>query len=308
MKTNRLINPFERIAGWHALAVGVCVMALTAVFGKINGVAFSGAIDVRAGEHGFPAAFVMQAVNLLVVSLMMWLAGICFSKSKVRIVDIVGTMALSRAPMLLLVIICFLPVVPSSRYDIPRLIVFCIIGIILIIWMIALMYNAFSVSCRIKGSRRVISFIGALILAEIASVCIFMFLLGSLFINPESGSSSKSSDTNITENITVADITDIRQTAEKVVKAFEEENFDVIIARFDDKMKKGLPKSGLKMTWLQLTGSYGKFDGADMENVKESITEDYSILLIPFAFEKGKLNLQLTFNKEGQISGMYIKP
>ena len=160
MKIKWLINPFERIAGWQALGIGVCVMALTAVFGKINGVAFSGVIDVRAAEHGFPAAFAMQAVDLLVISMMMWLAGICFSRSKIRVVDVVGTMALSRAPMLLLVVICFLPVVPNSLYDIPRLIVFGIIGIVWIIWMIALMYNAFSVSCRIKGSRGVISFIG----------------------------------------------------------------------------------------------------------------------------------------------------
>jgi hypothetical protein len=43
------INPFERIAGWQALFLGVVVMTLTAVVGKINLVAFDGVLDVHAG-------------------------------------------------------------------------------------------------------------------------------------------------------------------------------------------------------------------------------------------------------------------
>ena len=308
MKAKWLINPFERIAGWQALGIGIVVMALTAIFGKMNGVAFSGVIDVRAGGHSFTAAFAMQAVNLLVLSLMMWFAGFCFSKSKVRIVDVAGTMALSRTPMLLLVIICFIPIVPSSLYDIPRMIVFSILGILAIIWMIALMYQAFTVSCHMKGSKGVISFIGTLILAEIVSVCIFIFLLGSLFINSDTVGNNKPSEITVSANVDIVDLSDIHQTAERIVKAFEQGDFDTIIACFDEKMKKSLPKSGLKLSWMQLNMSYGKFESADMDHMNESVANEHPRLEIPCTFKKGKVYLRLAFNQDGTVCGMFFAP
>ena len=175
MKLKVLINPFERIAGWQALAFGVAVMALTAVIGQMNHVAFDGALDCKVGAtFSLSASFVMQAVVYLVVFLMIWLAGLCFSKSKIRAIDVAGTIALSRAPMLLPAILCFLPVVPKSILDTSRLLIFGIICLPFIVWMITLMYNAYTVSCNLKGTRAIISFIGALIVAEVISKVIFI--------------------------------------------------------------------------------------------------------------------------------------
>ena len=79
---NFLINPFTRIAGWQALVIGIVIMTLTAVVGKINGVAFDGVLDVHTGaSFGFTASFAMQAIDFFALFLAMWLAGICFSKS-----------------------------------------------------------------------------------------------------------------------------------------------------------------------------------------------------------------------------------
>ena len=36
MKIRWLINPFERIAGWQALFIGIVVMVLAVIVGKIN--------------------------------------------------------------------------------------------------------------------------------------------------------------------------------------------------------------------------------------------------------------------------------
>ena len=117
-----LINPFERFAGWQALFIGVVAMALTAVVGKINNMAFAGPLYVYVGGAtlSFSAAFAIQAVNYLMLFFTMWLSGVCFSKTKPRVIDIAGTMALAHAPMLLFTILCLLPITPSSPYDIPR--------------------------------------------------------------------------------------------------------------------------------------------------------------------------------------------
>jgi hypothetical protein len=201
MKAKCFINPFERIAGWQALIIGVIVMVLTAVAGKLNLVAFDGVLDIHTGAaFGFSVSFIMQAVNFLVLFLTMWLAGVCFSKSNVRAIDVAGTMSLARTPMLLLAIICFLPVVPESLYDTQRLIVFSLITIPFIVWMIALMYNAYSVSCNLTGGRGIASFIGALLVSEVVSKLVIIFLLTCPFIGCQA---VHAAEINPTENAVI---------------------------------------------------------------------------------------------------------
>ena len=100
----------------------------------------------------------------------------------------------------------------------------------------------------------------------------------------------------------------LRQTADKVVEAFQKSDYKSIVSYFDDTMKKSLTEEKLKAVWeQQIIGSVGKFVKANTD-VEALTKDDINVLLIPLTFEKGKLNLQLAFNKEGQISGMYFKP
>jgi len=301
-----LINPFERIAGWQALFIGLIAMALTAVIGKINNIAFDGVLDIHAGTFSFIASFAIQVVNLLSVFLTMWIAGICFSKTKVRAIDIAGTMALARAPMLLLSVICFLPIVPAGLYDIPRMIIFSIICVSFIVWMIALMYNAYTVSCHLKGVKAVVSFIGALLVAEAISKVAIYFLMSSLLINnPATGISG----TNEKDEIVVTDMSDINQTAKNVAKAYEQGNFEAITAYFDETMKKALPPSGLRMGWAQVNMAYGQYKNAEIENLQElEAAGEIRRLQIPLNFGNGKLYLRLAFNSDGTICEMFIQP
>ena len=308
MKTKLLINPFERIAGWQALGLGVFIMALTAVLGKINNVAFDGVLDAHTGSHSFKAAFAMQAINLLVLFLCMWLAGACFSKSKIRAVDIVGTMALSRTPMLLLTILCFLPIVPMDLSNILRMIIFTLCCLVLGIWMIALMYNAYTTSCHIKGTRAVVSFIGALLVAEVISKCIFIFVLSSLLSSADSAGSNGAFAQGSTESAIIVDLSDIHQSTEKIVEAFERKDFDTVAAYFDDTMKKALPVNALKLTWLQITLTKGAFESSDLSNKKETAIDNFDIIDVPLKFKRNELNLRLTFNKDGNLSGLFFIP
>jgi len=238
----------------------------------------------------------------------MWIAGVCFSKSRLRAIDVAGTMALARTPMLLVVAICFLPVVPVSLYDVSRNIIFLLICIPFMIWMVALMYNAYTVSCHLKGNKAVVSFIGALVIAEIVSRVVTIFLLGGLFTN--SPTTSKSATTFSTENmVVVADSSlTIRQKTENVVKAFERSDFNAITVYFDETMKKQLPSLGLKLAWTQTMISCGKFEKADLDSLKETIIDQYDVIEVPFSFQREKRNLRLAFNSEGEISGLFFLP
>ena len=305
-----IYNPFERLAGLPALIIGIVAMALTAVIGKINHVAFDGVIDVHTGAlFGFSASFAMQAVAFLALFLTMWIAGICFSKSRLRVIDIAGTTALARAPMLLLAVICFLPVAPAGIYDISRIIIFGIICFPFLVWMIALMYNAYTVSCNLKGGKAVISFIGALLVAEIISKLVFIFLLSGLFTNNSPVASATLEITNSAKNVTfIADSLTIRQKTEKVVHAFEQGDFDSITIYFDENMEKNLSTEKLKLAWTQVILTCGKFEKAGIDSLKETHIDKYDVIEVPLFFQNNRLNLRLAFNSDGKIGGLFFLP
>jgi hypothetical protein len=51
------------------------------------------------------------------------------------------------------------------------------VAIAMIVWMVALMYRAYSVSCNIKGARAVITFIVSIVGAEVLSKSSILLLL-----------------------------------------------------------------------------------------------------------------------------------
>jgi len=171
------------------------------------------------------------------------------------------------------------------------------------------MYNAYTVSCNLKGGKAVVSFIGALLVAEIISKLVIIFLLSGLFTNSPVAAADTSGRTNSIKNVTlIADSLTIRQKTENVVKDFEQNNFYASTVYFDDTMKKGLSPEGLKSVWLQLNLTCGKFEKADMDSLKETRIDKYDVIEVPFIFQNNKLNLRLAFNSEGKISGLFFKP
>ena len=298
-----LFNPFERIAGWKALAIGICFMSLTAVLGKINNLLFDGILNVTPLPHSYGEAFYAQGINWVVLSLIMWIAGKLFSKSNIRILDIAGTIALSRTPLLLFVFAGFLPFFPSDLSDIYKLLLFNLIYIIPGIWMVALMYRAYSISCNMKGTRGVLSFTGALIAAEFLSLIIFFAISSfSPFVSDVSDNQqSKNIETVIPEGQTV------NQTAEIVIEAFQKSDIKTVRAYFDETMKNASSVMQLRTVWGQITMQHGKLKDFD-RNVTAKRYENHSILLIPCTFERGKLNMQIAFDSEGKIAGLYFVP
>ena len=303
MITKLLKNPFERIAGWQALGLGLAVLTLTAVFGKINGIYFDGVLDVHTSSgiqtQTWAQAFVMQAVDWLSAVVCMGLAGIIFAKARLRLVDIAGTMALARLPYLLLAIVSFLPVAPANLTDVPRMIVFGLLWVAAAIWMVVLMYGGYSVSCNLKGARAVWSFTGALVISEAVSKLVFIFLLSGLFNSTASVAAADA-------NFTIPEGQTIQQTAEKVMTAFEKEDFNTIALYFDDNMRKAITPTKLTEIWSGLHIQLGKYVKADTD-VEATEHEGFRILLIPCEFKRGSVNFQLTFDSSGRIAGLYLR-
>ena len=182
MKTNELgsliFNPFKRIAGWEAFGIGLVIVVLTTFTGNFAGIYFDGVIDMHFAEN-FDSlkSWLMIPVNIISISVIMWLAGITVSKN-FRFIDILGTMTLSRAPFLLIALASFFVKVPDLSgimqdpfviFDSISFIIILIFTFPIIIWSVTLLYNAYKISTGASGQKLSISFIFGLIIAEIIS-------------------------------------------------------------------------------------------------------------------------------------------
>jgi len=168
-----LFNPFTYIAGYRALIFGFIFMTVTLVISFYSNTHFDGAIDAHIGfQTPFSVYIAEQIIAWGSVVLTCYLVASIISKSAFRFIDLAGTIALSRAPMLLVSIIAFVPVLQNAKPGqiSNTVLLIALVMIIPVIWMITLMFNAFKTSANVKGTRAVVGFIAALILAEILSI------------------------------------------------------------------------------------------------------------------------------------------
>ncbi len=180
-----LINPFTRIAGWQAFGLGMIGIIIMGVLGSMNGTAFDGVLDMHMKEITLLQSFEYLLISLACLILAMWITGLIISK-KFRFIDILGTMTLAKFPYIILAIAGFFAEIPdmsnvmNDPYSVFQNIPFVIllaISLPVTIWNIALIYNAFKVSCDICGSKLTVGLIVALLVAEILSKVLIHLLV-----------------------------------------------------------------------------------------------------------------------------------
>jgi hypothetical protein len=178
--TTWLLNPFTYIAGFKSLVIGWIIILITAFIAYYSHTHFDGAIDAHVGYKIYPAWHYVAEPFIAWSSIVIiyYATGKSFSASAIRFIDIAGTFALARWPFLFFAIINFIaPDVKNAMHLSPKMLLFAFISLVFSVWMIALMYNAFKVSCNIKGQKSVWLFIGSLIVAEALSKFILYYTL-----------------------------------------------------------------------------------------------------------------------------------
>lgn len=190
-------NPFIYIAGSQALLLGLFVIILTGLLGWLSHTWLDGLLDLHYGPQGSLWVHIALGItNWLSMVLVLTPLALWLSPSKVRILDIAGTQALARFPMLLAIFTGFVnapervgqwamytfmqtgePVVLSS-WDWLLAGLAILIILLTIVWMVALMYNAWKVSANLKGTRAGISFTIGILVAYILSKITAVYLTG----------------------------------------------------------------------------------------------------------------------------------
>jgi len=184
-----LFRPFEYVSDFKALIIGIVAIALSGLLNVFSGTHFDGVLDVHFGDSkSYSYLFMLEGViNWISFAVLLFIAGKIFSSSSIRFIDVFGTIAMARWPLFIVSVFSLLiphqavdqfimakalnvnAPVTIEMYEIILFIVLTLVMILVTVWVIILMYRAYSVSCNLKGAKGVWSFIVALLIAEVLS-------------------------------------------------------------------------------------------------------------------------------------------
>ncbi len=183
-----LFNPFKFVAGCKALLSGLVIILLSGFVGALGNTHFDGVLDVHTGlEAPLWCFFAEGLINWICLAVPLFFFGLIVSHSSFRAIDVLGTQALARGPYMI-ASLTMLPdanrrfgeylmaklnqTAPTVAIDYIDALIFAFalsLTILMAVWMVALMYRAYAVSCNIKGAKSIITFIVSLIGAEVLS-------------------------------------------------------------------------------------------------------------------------------------------
>ena len=189
-----LFNPFVRIGGEQALAIGLGVIVVSGLVAAAGGAHFDRLLGFRVGYSvSWWVPVVEGLVNWSVISVLLVLVSLLVAPRTVRLVDIAGTQALARVPLLFGALAC-VPVrdgtvelgnaAAEGRMSLSMppaaILVAGLFAIACVIWMVWLMWKAFAVSCNQRGARAVAIFVVAVIAGQLATQFLLIRMLGGL--------------------------------------------------------------------------------------------------------------------------------
>ena len=99
---------------------------------------------------------------------------------------------------------------------------------------------------------------------------------------------------------------DLKETAQNFIGLLLAGDFTSAASKFDDQMKIALNEAKLQETWINAIGEAGALLQLNTPSTAE--VEGYRIVTIPCSFQRSIIDVQVVFNKEGQISGLNFIP
>lgn len=177
-----LFNPFRYIAGAKALTMGLLFIVASALMLYSGNLIQDSYIHIAMAKASFWEVLGAQTIWWIIPTALLYLCGLLLSKSKIRIIDILGTTAFAQLIMLLLIAPMLLPVVmncstefvaslqtgvaPDMSEYIP-LMIYSVWSMICLVLFYIWNYNAFAVSCNVGGWKAVVAFISVQLIVTI---------------------------------------------------------------------------------------------------------------------------------------------
>lgn len=169
MKTSvfeKMVNPFIWIAGMKALMWGLAGMAISTCMSWLSGYHYHGLLHFGPAPN--PAWWCFLAEHLvvwLVPATMFYLGGLLWSSSRIRMIDVLGTVLFAQLPLLGMNVINMLPAMQTliqmdsnmsvealmTQPDFILAVILTLVGLPFLIIALIWMFKAAKVSCNLKG-------------------------------------------------------------------------------------------------------------------------------------------------------------
>lgn len=202
-----LFNPSVYIAGGRALVLGLAAILVTGLIGIVSQTHFDGVLDTHTGAAAPFWFFLSEGIlDWLCLAVVLLIAGRIISRTPFRTIDVLGTQALARWPTIFIALATLAKgyqrfsrsileqitkgkTPEFSGTDALLFVAVMAVMILCLVWMVALMYKSFSLSCNVKGGKAIGTFIGGLIVAEVLSKIAMYGLVISTIGAPQRDSS-----------------------------------------------------------------------------------------------------------------------
>lgn len=207
-KTNKLANPFRYIAGGRALWWGVPAIAAGSVLLWSSHMVQDSLIHFTFARLPLWQVAAWQSALWLLTALPLWTAGTLLSRSRVRLIDLLGTSALCQWLITALCLPGCLPPVRSALGDAARLfgnlpaagaeapataiaatatehfqsaagawLLFDgVWGLLFLTLYLLYLYRAYALCCNLSGAKAVTSYIATMLAASIASRFLYAWI------------------------------------------------------------------------------------------------------------------------------------
>ncbi len=163
-----ILNPFQRIAGWSALLIGLVAMLISGLMAGYYGAHFPDLITVLfTVSTGLYVPIAELLYGWVLLSLWSIILFSTFRIRNFRIVDLFGTIALSRTPYLLIAVLNAV----ASYFGYFNQAIIIPLLLIPLVWSYILIYNALQVSGNLKAPK---SWIISLIVVASAEITILL--------------------------------------------------------------------------------------------------------------------------------------
>lgn len=173
------LNPFERFGGGTAAAAGLAVAALSVAVTRL-GVRFDGFLDLHVAPAVIPyrTALLEQIVVWPLPALLFWAYARLLGR-RVRIIDFLGVIGLSRAPLALAAIALGLlapPLPPGIPTLTPELAVIAVLAALGLVWSLTLLVQGIKNASGLRGAPLIAGLIGLVLASEILSKVALAYL------------------------------------------------------------------------------------------------------------------------------------
>ena len=164
-KVKLIVNPFIRIAGGQALIWGFLGLIVSTLLCWISGYHYHGLLHFGPAPN--PAWWCYLAEHLivwLIPALLFYLGGLFLSHSRIRVIDVLGTVLFAQLPLLGMNLISLLPAMrmmsqmnmnmsPEEMLAQPYFVlamILTLLGLPFLILTLIWMFKALKVSCNLK--------------------------------------------------------------------------------------------------------------------------------------------------------------